>query len=264
MVQYDFSPGAASCAHEDLWIPERTMATRPDNPAPFGPIDRLEAALGGAPLPRPITDDHGDKKARKREVKLRRDAERPPGSFERWRILLELVNEGRQVVDLADHKARYALVIMGVLNAGVFFLMSRAHLFGDMPPTVKPWMIGFLVVYAALTFLFVYYAVDCLRPRQLHYADKLGAAAGRPDEPVPRGLLYWEAIAAYDLESYQRAWSEARMEQLNAEVVVIAHHLARLIRAKYLALGRLYIGLAALVVLAGVLLAVFTLFGVLA
>ena len=238
------------------------MATRSETLAPVGVIDRLEAALGGAPLPQPITDDHGDKKARKREVKLRRDAERPPDSFERWRILSELVNEGRQVVDLADHKARYALVIMGVLNAGVFFLMSRAHLFGDMPQAVKPWMIGFLVVYAALTFLFVYYAVDCLRPRRLHYVEQLGEAIGPHDEELPHGLLYWEAIAGYDLGSYQRAWSEARMEQLNAEVVVIAHRLAHLIRAKYLALGRLYVGLDGLVVLAFVLLAVFTLFGV--
>jgi hypothetical protein len=239
------------------------MATLSDNPAPLGTIDRLEAVLGGAPLPQPITDDHGDKKARKREVKLRRDAERPPDSFERWRILSELVNEGRQVVDLADHKARYALVIMGVLNAGVFFLVSRAHLFGEMPSAVKPWMIGFVVVYAAMTFLFVYHAVDCLRPRQLHYAEHPWDPAARRDTAALRGLLYWEAIAAYDLASYQRAWSEARMEQLNAEVVVIAHHLARLIRAKYVALGRLYYGLAALIALAGVLLAVFTLFGVL-
>ena len=40
------------------------------------------------------------------------------GSSERFRILIEMVSEGRQVVDLADHKARYALVMMGVLNAG--------------------------------------------------------------------------------------------------------------------------------------------------
>jgi hypothetical protein len=125
------------------------MATRSDNPAPLAAIEPLEVNLGGAPLPQPITGDHDDKRARKqrkRELKLRHDAERPPDSFERWRILSELVNEGRQVVDLADHKARYALVIMGILNAGVFFLMSRAHLFGSMPPAVKPWMIGFLVV----------------------------------------------------------------------------------------------------------------------
>jgi hypothetical protein len=239
------------------------MATRSDNPPASAVIYRLESALGGAPLPLPVSEDTSDKKARKREAKLRRDAERPPDSFERWRILSELVNEGRQVVDLADHKARYALVIIGVLNAGVFFLMSRAHLFGDMAPAIKPWMIGFLVVYAALTFLFVYHAVDCLRPRQLHYAEKAWDPAARSQVPTPRGLLYWEAIAGYDLASYQRAWSEARMEQLNAEVVVIAHFLSRLIRAKYAALGRLYYGLSALIALAGVLLAGFTLFGVL-
>ena len=236
------------------------MATRFDNPAPATAIKPFEVPLGGAPLPQPINGDHGDKQARKqrkRELKLRADAERPPDSFERWRILSELVNEGRRVVDLADHKARYALVVMGILNAGLFFVMSRAHAFGAMPPAPKSWMIGFLVVYAALTFLFVWYAVDCLRPRRLHYAENVGGT------PERRGLLYWEAIATYDLESYQRAWSGARMEQLNAEVVVIAHHLARLILFKYVALGRLYAGLAVLIALAAVLLAVFTLFAVL-
>ena len=236
------------------------MATRPDNPAPATAIRSLEVPLGGAPLPQAITGDHDDKKARKQrkhELKLRADAERPPDSLERWRILSELVSEGRRVVDLADHKARYALVVMGILNAGVFFVMSRAHAFGTLPPAAKSWMIGFLVVYAALTFLFVWYAVDCLRPRQLHYAENMGGTRDR------RGLLYWEAIATYDLESYQRAWSGARMEQLNAEVVVIAHHLARLIRFKYVALGRLYTGLAVLIALAAVLLAVFTLFAAL-
>jgi hypothetical protein len=242
------------------------MATHFDTPVPATASEPLASALGGAPLPQPITGDHDDKQARKqrkRELKLRRDAERPPDSFERWRILSELVNEGRQVVDLADHKARYALVVMGALNAGVFFLMSRAHLFGDLPPEVKPWMIGFLLVYAALTFLFVWHAVDCLRPRRLHYAEKMAGIPDRRGARAPHGLLYWEAIAGYDLESYQRAWSGARMEEINAEVVIIAHYLARLIRSKYVALGRLYVGLAALIALAGVLLAAFTLFGAL-
>ena len=53
------------------------------------------------------------------------------------------------------------------------------------------------------------------------------------------------------------------MEEINAEVVIIAHHLARLIRSKYVALGRMYVGLATLIALAGVLLAAFTLFGAL-
>lgn len=48
--------------------------------------------------------DEGDKQARKahkREAKLRRELERWPDSFERFRILMEAVSEGRQVVDLA-------------------------------------------------------------------------------------------------------------------------------------------------------------------
>ncbi len=228
-------------------------------------IKPLDVPLGGAPLPQPITgdDDKKVRKQRKRELELRRDAERPPDSFERWRMLSELVNEGRRVVELADHKARYALVVMGVLNAGVFFFMSLAHPFGTMLPAAKPWVIGFLLVYASLTFLFVWHAVDCLRPRQLHYTEDVGGTHDPREAHGPHGLLYWEAIAAYDLESYQRAWSGARMEQLNAEVVVIAHHLARLIRFKYTALGRLYAGLATLIALAAVLLVVLALFGAL-
>lgn len=242
------------------------MATRQEEVARRVEIaDELEAALGGAPLPEPppIRGEHDKeaRKRRKREAKLRRDSERPPESFERFRILLELVGEGRQVVDLADHKARYALVVLGALNAGVFFLMSRSHLFGSLPPGVKPWLIGFIIVYVALTFLFVYYAVDCLRPRRLQYADMMASNGDSGERRAPRGILFWETIAAYDLDSYRRAWSSVRMEQLNAEAVIIAHHEARLIRAKYVALGRLYVGLAALVAMAGILLAAFTVFG---
>jgi hypothetical protein len=105
----------------------------------------------------------------------------------------------------------------------------------------------------------VFYAVDCLRPRPLHYAELLGDRDG--GRPGPLGILYWEAIAGYDLEDYRRAWSEARMEQLNAEVVIIAHSAARVVRAKYRDLMRLYWGLAGLVVLACALLLVLTAFG---
>jgi hypothetical protein len=225
-------------------------------------VDELIATLGGAPLPAPIpADGESDKKARKRrkrEARLRRDSERPPDSFERFRILIELISEGRQVVDLADHKARYALVVMGVLNAGVFFLMSRAHLMTSLPESVKPWLTGFLIAYAALSFVFVLHAIDCLRPRQLHYAQLLSSAAGPAAPEAGRGLMYWEAIAGYKLEAYREAWGKVQMEQINCEAVVIAHRLALLIRAKYAALGKLYAGLVVLVVLAALLLALYT------
>lgn len=216
--------------------------------------------MGGAPSPSPGEPVHEGEKAarkrRKREAKLRQDAERPPESMERWRILMDVADEARRVVDMADHKARYALVVMGALNAAVFVVLSRAHLISDLSSEVKPWLIGFLVIYAGLSFVFVFHAIDCLRPRQLRETG-LHAPAG-PHGAL--GLLYWETIGAYDLETYQRTWSSVGMEQLNAELVLVTHHLSLLIGMKYRALGRLYWGLTVLVALAALQLLVYTAF----
>jgi hypothetical protein len=193
------------------------------------------------------------RKQRKREAKLHREATRPPRSLERWRILMDVVDEGRRVAELADHKARYALVVMGALNAGVLLVLSRANLSSDLPPMLKPWMIGALVAYAGLSCLFVYHAIDCIRPRWLRDAVDQGSAGG----PEPLGLLYWESIGRYEERDYRNAWSTVRMDQLNGEVVVISHHLALLIRHKYRALDRLYRGLGVLVILAALQLLVY-------
>ena len=231
-----------------------------------GHVDTLEReppAVNGLPTWVGHESDRQARKAHKREAKFRRESERRPDSFERFRILMEMVSEGRQVVDLADHKARYALVIMGVLNAGIFFLMSRAHLIATLPQFVKPWLIGALIAYAALSFVFVLHAIDCLRPRRLHYSQLL-SNAGSPARGVQRGLMYWEAIAGYELAVYRHEWDSVRMDQINGEVVVIAHRLAHLIREKYAALGKLYAGLVLLVVLAGMLVALYTGFALMA
>jgi pycsar effector protein len=228
------------------------------------PVDEVVAALGGAPLPESVeSGEPDDKEARKRRkagVELRRDAERPPKSLERFRILTEVVDQGRRLVELSDQKAHMALVVMGVLNTGVFFLITRITGIVPLPPAVKPWLIAVLAVYAVLTVVFVLHAIDCLRPRRLHHDTRLPGNAGGtgPGRHRPLGLLYWETIARHDLESYGRAWSSVRMEQLSAELVMIAHHLSALITRKYEALGRLYWGLAILVGLAALLLAVYS------
>ena len=224
-------------------------------------------ALGGAPIlaPQPLPNEHDKaaRKRRKREAKIRRDAARPPDSFERFRVLAELVKEGRQIIDLVDHRARYALVVIGALNAGVFLILSKGQLFDSVSAAARPWLIGSFAVYAATTVLFVYYAVDCLRPRRMNYGHLMAETAhsGESGNSGPTGVLYWETIATSELEAYQRKWSTVRMEQLNAEVVIIAHEQARLIREKYVVLGRLYSGLGMLVFLAGALLGAYGLVG---
>lgn len=226
-------------------------------------IERPESRLssvtfGGAATPEvhPTEDGKQARKRLKREAKWQRDAERPPDSFERFRIVTESVEQARKVVELVDHKVRYALVIIGVLNAGVFFLLSRAHFLANLAPALRPWVAGFMVVYAGLTALFVFYAVDSLRPRRLRRTGLL-SDTGERDGQAPRGLLYWETITQYDLDSYRKAWGSVRMAQLNAEAVLISFHLARLLDAKYAALGRLYRGMAVLAILAGVQVAVY-------
>ena len=227
---------------------------------PEEPVD----ALGGAPQPEPAdpaTDDKRARKRRKREAKLRRDAERPPRSFERYHVLIDVIDEGGKVIDLADHRARYALVMIGVLNAGFLLLLSRAQLISSMAPNVKPWVIALLIGYCGLTLVYVFHAIDSLRPR---FMRDIGLAPDRAEagRRGSLGILYWETAAQYELDAYRRAWSEVRLEQLNAELVLVQHHLSRLIGVKFAALRRLYRGLVILVVLAAVQLVVYGAFAV--
>ena len=191
----------------------------------------------------------------KAEERISLRAALPPEPFDRFRIITECISEARQVVDIADHRARYALVIIGVLNAGVFALISRAHLLADITPVVKSWLVGMIIVYGLLTMAFVLHAIECLRPRPLGSAMR--DAAGPPGTE-PLGLLFWEVVARQNLDRYHEKWDRVRMAQINREAESIFHTLSGVVRVKYRALHRLYLGLVVLVILATVVLGVVT------
>jgi hypothetical protein len=179
-----------------------------------------------------------DKKERKREAKRLRDAQRQPDSFERFKILLQVIGEQRHVVDLEDHRARYAMIIMGAVNAAVLLVGSRIATKGHLMAVLPQWLMAVILVYLAATMLFIVAVVDCLRPRALHR----------------RGLLHWEGALRHSVHEYEAAWSEVRMDQLNREAANVAHMLAHLIHAKYRANRRLYTVLVVLIGLGAVLL----------
>jgi hypothetical protein len=181
-----------------------------------------------------------DGKTRKREAKLRRDARRPPDSYERFKILLDVLGEQRHVVDLEDHRARYAMIIMGAINAALYLVGSRAASSGLLPAGVEPWVVALGLAYAAASAFFILAVIDCLRPRTLER----------------NGLLHWEGALMHDLAEYETGWRDVRMDQLNREAVHIAHLLARMINEKYRANRRLYGGLTVLIVVGAVLLAI--------
>ena len=182
-----------------------------------------------------------ERKALRRQQKLREDAHRPLDSWERYRALTDVMDDAMELVDLADHKARFALVIMAALNVAMFFVASRADFAGRLPQRFQPFLAAYFLVYVLVALYFFLQAIESLRPRKNQPRVRYFGEAGLEEHPL--GVRFYEDILSRDLEAYRRAWREIRIGQLNNEVAVQAHALAEINRAKYRALGRLYVGL---------------------
>jgi hypothetical protein len=186
---------------------------------------------------------------------------------DRFRLLTDFIDAERKMIEVADHKARFALVIMGAVNAALFLLTLRGDLFGPVPHPVRPWLLLVLVPYGVVTFVFLLDAARVLQPHMRSWPEVAAAAPdplrGTPaagDDERPLGIMYWGAPAAADFGRYARQWTEIRVGQASAELALLAHELARVNGAQYRALRRLFRGLQVLLVLAAVLAAVVAFF----
>src|SRR5262245_21164917 len=198
-----------------------------------------------------LLDD--DPKRRKREAKALADSTRNLDAWERYRTLVDALEEANDLVELADRKARFALLIMGALNVAFFFLVTRTELIDVLPPLLRPFLGFYLLSYAGVALFFFLQAIETLRPRRFRPHLTYPGEAG-PDH-YPGGLRYYEDVVLRDLEAYRRAWREVRFGQLNAELSVQNHVMARINNDKFRSLRRLYGGLRVLTILAGGLLA---------
>jgi uncharacterized protein YjiK len=186
-------------------------------------------------------------KLSKKERKLLKDAHRPLESRERYRALTDVLEEQIDLVDLADHKARFALVIMAALNVLLFFVATRTDIVEDLPGYTHVWLAGYLLIYVLVALYFFLQAVEALRPRkeQPHVPEVSGS-----QEEAPVGLRFYEDILGRDVESYRQAWRDVRFGQVNNELAVQVHAMAAINQAKYKALRRLYMGLKVLTLMA--------------
>ena len=198
-----------------------------------------------------LLDD--DLRRRKKEAKLLAESTRSPDAWERYRTLVDALEEANDLVELADRKARFALLIMGALNVAFFFLVTRTELIDVLPPWLRPFLGFYLLSYAGVALFFFLQAIETLRPRRFRPHLTYPGEAGL--EHYPGGLRYYEDVVLRDLEAYRRAWREVRFGQLNAELAVQNHVMARINNDKFRSLRRLYGGLRALTILAGGLLA---------
>ena len=87
--------------------------------------DETSGALGLA--------EQGEDKRLKREAKLRAESARGLDPWERYRALVDALEDAKDLVELADRKARFALVIMGALNIAFFFLATRTEIVDYLP-----------------------------------------------------------------------------------------------------------------------------------
>jgi len=228
------------------------MADEPDNDVvKRGPGGDGDEPAGSGDM---REETKAEKKARKRAEKARElaeDARRPLDSWERYRALCDALKEANDLVDLADHKARFALVILGALNAVMLIVATRPQLLSVMPQRAHAWLGVGVVAYALLAAYFFVQAIETLRPRRFRPRQPAGAGEDRP-----LGLRFFADVLTRDPEAHAAAWQEVRIGQLNAEVAGQIYTLARINDAKYAALRRLYTGLKAMTIVGAVFLVV--------
>jgi hypothetical protein len=200
--------------------------------------------------PRPVSKGQG----RKGQKRLRERGE-PLSPREQGKHLWETVNQARRLIELADHKARYALLVMGAVNAGIFILATRSEHYASLvPPAIRSWFSLLIIPFGLVALVFLVDAYNTLRPRPPVLPASQARRFDREGRPV--GLVFWDELLGHSMEQYQRSWETVHRGQLNNELAAMAYSLAEGIRAKYRALRRLYVELLLMILLAGVLLAV--------
>lgn len=169
------------------------------------------------------------------------DAHRPLSPWERYRALNDAFDLQQELIDLGDHKARFALVIMTGLSAVALLMVVRSEVLASLPAALRPWMGGYVALYGATALYFFFQAIESLKPR---------IYMGGADREL-LGLRFFEGILRRDEEEYRKTWSSVRVDQLSEEIAEQVHILSRINREKYTALYKLYLGLQVLTLLTG-------------
>lgn len=193
--------------------------------------------------------DKSDKAARKAE-KL--EAERGLlDPADKYKALVNAVEASQDLIELADKKARFALVIMSVLNAVAVILVVRGGSFA-FP---KEGLLGAIVpvelaAYAVVTVYYISQAISALRPRGVKSASNLLPTQIEPSTSM-RVLFYADVIARERAE-YRALWANLRMDNLTTELSDQLYTLSIINGQKFRALERLYFGLTVMTVLLAV------------
>jgi hypothetical protein len=164
------------------------------------------------------------------------------------------MDEAYELMDHSNREARFALLVMGILNAFVVIGASRPEIVGALDGPLRVGAGALLGVYAVTAIYFLFQAIAALRPGK----QQPDLSAWNEDAPdFPRGVRYYEDVIQRDVQNHWRAWCEVPMAQLNAELAVQHHSLCVKSNVKRVALARLFAGLRVMVMLVVGLMALF-------
>ena len=170
------------------------------------------------------------------------------GPADRYKALVNAVKASQDLIELADKKARFALVIMGLLNAVAVLLVVR----GGDAVIPRTGVFGVLVAlefvaYAVVTVYYISQAISALRPRSVHIEASSLPALIEPS--VSMRMLFYGDVVARDRVTYERLWNNLRMDNLTTELADQHYTLSWINSQKFAALSRLYFGLTVMTVM---------------
>lgn len=195
-----------------------------------------------------------ERKRLRRERRRLYDTERTLDEWERYRALVDANDEAYEQIDVTNREARFALILMGALNAVVLVLLTRADAVNALSSTERYWVVGLFVGYVLTAIVFLLQAIEALRPGRFRPRlwDWTHGESSRP-----AGVRYYEDVIKKSASEHWQAWQGVRLVQLNAEMSVQLHSLSLKNHAKHLAIRRLYTGLRLMALVLGLLIVIF-------
>jgi hypothetical protein len=190
----------------------------------------------------------------KKQLKRLFDGGRPLDAWERYRALNDAIGEAYDLIDVNNREARFALIMLGGLNALLVFAASRSDLVASLEVPHRQWVGALLAGYAGVAVFFLLEAIKALRPGK--FRPDLGDWSAQSDD-YPKRVRYYEDVVTRDVHSHWRAWREVHVEQLNAELAIQLHSLSQKNQSTRTSLRRLYTGLRVMTLLVTALLVLF-------
>lgn len=185
-------------------------------------------------------DDKTDRKKRDRY-----DESRLLEPWDRYRVLTDMAKLQQDLLEMADRRTRFALLILGTLNALNILVVMRPDLLGraGVQMTPVPGVAIYVGVYAAISLWLFVQAVVALKPRATPLLATRDAPGG------DRRLRHFGAMISQNADDYLQGWREATIGSVLQELAFHVQLSARVVTEKYIAIARLYVGLMVLVFL---------------